>query len=246
MKALFGRSVRRTARHRVVWQAASLLLTYPDGGHRARLELVDELCAHLPVEQAAPLRTAAASLRALPEMVAAQTYVDTFDLRRHSTLLLTYWTDGDTRNRGMAMLAFTDAYRAAGVHPPAGEVPDHLTVLLEFAATVDPVAGAALLTAHRGAIDAIGLALTGDDSPYAPVLAAIAGTLPAATEQDLGRARRLVAAGTPAEKIRHRAVDPPPVHQQHDAGQRRDPRDGTQGDRLDVIDVLADAHGVGP
>lgn len=199
--ALFGRSARRTARHRVVWQAASLLLTYPDAGHRARLDLVDELCGHLPAEDAAPLRTAAASLRALPDIVAAQGYVDTFDLRRRSTLLLTYWTDGDTRNRGMAMLAFNDAYRAAGVHPPAGEVPDHLTVLLEFAATVDPIAGAALLTAHRGAIDAIGLALAGEDSPYAPVLAAVAGTLPAATEQDLGRARRLVEAGPPAESV---------------------------------------------
>ncbi|MGW6426887.1 nitrate reductase molybdenum cofactor assembly chaperone [Nocardia sp. NPDC055053] len=193
------RSARRTERHRIVWQAASLLLAYPDAGHRARLDLVDQLCAHLPPEQAAPLRTAA--LRAMPETVAAQCYVDTFDLRRHSTLLLTYWTDGDTRNRGMAMLAFSDTYRAAGVRPPVGEVPDHLAVVLEFAATVDPVAGAALLTAHRRAIDAIGLALTQDESPYAPVLAAIAATLPAATDHDLGLARRLVEAGPPAESV---------------------------------------------
>ncbi|MGS2807153.1 nitrate reductase molybdenum cofactor assembly chaperone [Nocardia sp. MW-W600-9] len=199
--ALSRRSARRAERHRVIWQAASLLLAYPDAGHRARLDLVDELCAHLPADQATPLRTASARLRALPETLAAQDYVDTFDLRRHSTLLLTYWTDGDTRNRGMAMLAFADAYRAAGVRPPTGEVPDHLTVLLEFAATVDPVAGAALLTAHRRAIDAIGLALAGEDSPYAPVLGAVAGTLPAATAQDLGRARRLVEAGPPAESV---------------------------------------------
>ncbi|MEU3009721.1 nitrate reductase molybdenum cofactor assembly chaperone [Nocardia asteroides] len=201
MRSRFRRSARRTDRQRIVWQAASLLLAYPDSGHSERLDLVDQLCAHLPPEQAEPLSTATAALRALPKTLAAQRYVDTFDLRRHSTLLLTYWTDGDTRNRGMAMLAFNDAYRAAGVNPPAGEVPDHLTVVLEFAATVDPVAGAALLVAHRRAIEAIRLALTQDGSPYAAVLTAVAGTLPAATDQDLGLARRLVAAGPPAESV---------------------------------------------
>lgn len=201
MRSPFGRSARRFDRHRIVWQAASLLLAYPDHDVRARLDLVDQLCAHLPSEQAAPLRTVSAMLRCTPETVAAQAYVDTFDMRRQSTLLLTYWTDGDTRNRGMAMLAFNDAYRAAGMRPPVGEVPDHLTVVLEFAATVDPVTGAALLAAHRRAIDAIRLALTDDGSPYAPVLAAVADTLPAASELELGRARRLVQAGPPAESV---------------------------------------------
>ncbi|MFF2085172.1 nitrate reductase molybdenum cofactor assembly chaperone [Nocardia sp. NPDC058176] len=197
----FTRTARRTAEHRVVWQAASLLLAYPDAGLNARLDLVDELCAHLPPEQAAPLLDTAAALRGLSERVAAQQYVDTFDLRRRATLLLTYWSDGDTRNRGLAMLAFTEAYRAAGVGPPVGEVPDHLPVVLEFAATVDPVSGAALLAAHRRAIHAIGLALLDEQSRYAPVLSAIGATLPPATEQDLGWARRLVEAGPPTESV---------------------------------------------
>ncbi|MFE3544176.1 nitrate reductase molybdenum cofactor assembly chaperone [Nocardia sp. NPDC059177] len=196
-----GRTARRTAEHRLVWQAASLLLAYPDDEQSARLDLVTQLCAHLPPERARPLLSVADALRAIAENVAAQQYVETFDLRRRATLLLTYWTDGDTRNRGMSMLAFTEAYRGAGVTPPDNEVPDHLPVVLEFAATVDPVAGAALLTAYRRAIHAIGLALADEDSLYTPALAAVTATLPPATEQDLGWARRLVDAGPAAEAV---------------------------------------------
>ena len=53
-------------------------------------------------------------------------------------MYLTYWTAGDTRNRGREMLVFANAYRDAGVEPPRDEAPDHLPVVLEFAATVDP------------------------------------------------------------------------------------------------------------
>ena len=42
-------------------------------------------------------------------------YVDTFDLHRRRTLHLTYYRHGDTRERGMALTALVDAYRAAGV-----------------------------------------------------------------------------------------------------------------------------------
>ncbi|MFD6399962.1 nitrate reductase molybdenum cofactor assembly chaperone [Nocardia sp. NPDC060249] len=196
-----ARAARRAAEQRLVWQAASLLLAYPDSELRTRLELVTRLCAHLPRAQAEPLLRVVADLGELPEVVAAQQFTQTFDLRRRATLLLTYWTDGDTRNRGMAMLAFTEAYRGAGVRPPTGEVADHLPVVLEFAATVDPVAGAALLTAYRRAIHAIGLALSDEGSRYAPVLAAVVATLPPATEQDLGWARRLVEVGPAAESV---------------------------------------------
>lgn len=215
-----GRAARRAAEQRLVWQAASLLLSYPDAGQGDRLDLVAQLCAHLLPAQAGPLSDAAEALRGLPERAAAQQYVDTFDLRRRATLLLTYWTDGDTRNRGMAMLAFTEAYRAAGVEAPSTEVPDHLPVVLEFAATVDPVAGTALLTAYRRAIQAISLALADEKSLYAPVLAAVTATLPPATAQDLGWARRLVDAGPPAEAVGLApfTLTVPPRRSAHDRG----------------------------
>ena len=45
------------------------------------------------------------------------TTCETFDLRRRCALYLTYYRYGDTRKRGMAMLAFKAAYQAAGFEP---------------------------------------------------------------------------------------------------------------------------------
>ena len=146
-----------------MWQAASLLLAYPDEQRTARLDTVDELLSHVGGPAAELLRATAAALRASDPMQAATDYVETFDLRRRSTMYLTYWTAGDTRNRGSEMLAFAAAYRDAGVEPPSGEAPDHLPVVLEFAATVDPVAGRRLLIEHRVPIDVLREALAQAD-----------------------------------------------------------------------------------
>ncbi|EME19684.1 nitrate reductase molybdenum cofactor assembly chaperone [Rhodococcus triatomae] len=187
--------------HRVVWQAASLLLAYPDDEHRARLATVDELIALLPHEAAAPLVTSIRALREQSDLDAATAYVETFDLRRRTTLLLTYWTDGDTRNRGAAILRFADTYRASGARPPGDESADHLAVVLEFAATVDPDSGGRLLAANRTAIDMLHEQLSDSGSPYAGVLGAVADTLPPAGELERRRARELALSGPPAEAV---------------------------------------------
>jgi nitrate reductase delta subunit len=201
LSALRERSANQTMRDRLVWQAASLLLAYPDDGLAARLDLVDELLGHISGPPAALLRQTVTALRAVEPMTAAMDYVATFDMRRRCTMYLTYWTAGDTRNRGREMLAFATAYREAGVQPPGGEAPDHLTVVLEFAATVDPEVGRRLLNQHRVPIDVLCGALADAKSPYQPTVAAVCETLPAATDQELRRAERLAKAGPPAEAV---------------------------------------------
>lgn len=186
---------------RLVWQCASLLLAYPDARQADRLDTVDELLAHLSGTTADLLARTATTLRTLDPMRAAIDYVDTFDLRRRCTMYLTYWTAGDTRNRGSHMLAFARTYRAAGVQPPKDEAPDHLPVVLEFAATVDPVAGRRLLAEHRVPIDVLHEALTAADSPYAHAVAAVCHTLPAATDLQIRRAQQLARAGPPTESV---------------------------------------------
>ena len=116
-------------------------------------------------------------------------------------MYLTYWTAGNTRNRGNAMLAFTRAYQAAGVRAPSAEAPDYLPVALEFAATVDPDAGRGLLVEHRVPIDVLHDALRESGSLYADAVAAVLMTLPAATDAEVRRAQRLAAAGPPAEAV---------------------------------------------
>lgn len=194
------RRAARTSR-RLVWQASALLLAYPDEGQPERLDTVEAMLGHLPRGPRDLLAATVAHLRRTGALEAATGYVETFDLRRRSTLYLTYWTDGDTRNRGAAILAFADAYRSVGAAPPTDESPDHLAVLLEFAATVDAELGASLLAAHRVPIGMVHRSLAESGSPYASVLAAVAATLPAETDQDVARARRLAHTGPPAESV---------------------------------------------
>ena len=186
---------------RLTWQAASLLLAYPDEQRTARLDTVEELLSHVGGAAAELLRTTAATLRASDSLRAEIDYVETFDLRRRCTMYLTYWTAGDTRNRGSQMLAFAAAYRDAGVEPPCGEAPDHLAVVLEFAATVDPEGGRRLLVEHRLPIEVLREALTEGESPYVHVVAAVCETLPAATDSDVQRAQRLAQSGPPVEAV---------------------------------------------
>jgi nitrate reductase molybdenum cofactor assembly chaperone NarJ/NarW len=195
------RGTSREMQDRLVWQAASLLLAYPDDGQAQRLDTVSELLDHISGPAAALLERTLVALRARDPMTAAAEYVETFDLRRRATMYLTYWTAGDTRNRGREMLVFASAYRDAGVEPPRKEAPDHLPVVLEFAATVDPEAGRRLLTEHRVPIDVLHGALAQAESPYRHAAAAVCETLPGATDQEARRAERLAKAGPPAEAV---------------------------------------------
>lgn len=202
MRLLPGRRDRsNTLQDRLVWQAASLLLAYPDDGLAERLDTVDELLRHVGGPAAALLGRTVRALRARRPMDAATDYVATFDMRRRCTMYLTYWTAGDTRNRGREMLVFATSYRAAGVEPPRTEAPDHLPVVLEFAATVDPEAGRRLLSEYRVAIDVLRGALADAQSPYEHTVAALCATLPVATDQEVRRAERLAAQGPPAESV---------------------------------------------
>ncbi|MUL63963.1 nitrate reductase molybdenum cofactor assembly chaperone [Mycobacterium sp. CBMA 234] len=196
---LWGRD--RTLNDRMVWQSASLLLTYPDEQWGQRLATVDRLRAGVTGAAAALLDESVAALRNTDPSRAAINYVDTFDMHKRATMYLTYWTAGDTRNRGSHMHAFVEAYHASGVPVPKGEAPDHLPVVLEFAATVDAEAGRRLLVAHRVPIQVLLDALTVRRSAYAPAVAAICATLPVPAEQDVQRAQRLTAGGAPVEAV---------------------------------------------
>jgi len=178
MKLLTRPRAHVALQDRLVWQAASLLLAYPDERLADRLRTVDELRACVTGPAADLLARTASALQMSDPMTRATDYVETFDLRRRSTLYLTYWTSGDTRNRGREMLAFAEVYRDAGVRPPDDEAPDYLPVVLEFAATVDPVAGRRLLVEYRVSIDVVRAALTDCRSPYADTVAAVCETLP--------------------------------------------------------------------
>ena len=178
-----------------------MLLAYPDGEQDRRLGLIETAIADLDAAWRLPLAAAVDHLRAMPLIEAAVQYAEVFDWKRRRTLFLTYYTAGDTRNRGMALLAFSDMYRAAGVIPPAHELPDHLAVLLEFAATVDEDAGYDQLRKHRTPIDLLHDGLLRASPIYARVIEVVSATLPPASAADLKEARRLAMQGPPVESV---------------------------------------------
>lgn len=204
--ALHARPRWSTQDTRAAWQCASVLLGYPDEALLARLPLLRRAAAALPAELGDPLLSVVEHLAGTPLDVAQADYVETFDRRRRHTLFLTYFAHGDTRKRGVALLRFKQTYLRAGfVFEPegadAGELPDHLCVVLEFGATVDADLGLRLLLDHRAGLELLRLTLTEDASPWAGAVQAVCASLPPLGGDEWDAVRRLAAEGPPAEEV---------------------------------------------
>lgn len=191
------------------WALLSYLLRYPTPAiAAARSQLAAEVAA-LP---AGAVRTALerflAGFTGDATALAAR-YVETFDLRRRTSLELTYYAHGDTRERGMALLRLKKLYRAAGLPMESRELPDHLTVMLAFAALAPEGHGEALMAEHRAAIELLRLSLYDGESPYAHVLDAIAALLPALSVTERAEVARLAKDGPPEEAVGLEPYGPP-------------------------------------
>ena len=102
---------------------AAWLLWYPDEQLAERLPQIRAAVAELPEATRAPLSDAVAWLDEVGFVEAQRHYVDTFDMRRRTALYLSFWTDGDTRNRGFALLRFKHLF------PPVDDVTARRAVL---------------------------------------------------------------------------------------------------------------------
>ena len=190
------------------WQAQSLLLGYPDEALRAHAGLLTRAARSLAPAVGEPLLRFLRVLgdRPLPELAAE--YVATFDHRKRCCLYLTYYAHGDTRKRGMALLALKQRYTAAGLTLSDEELPDHLAVVLEYAAA-RPGEGRALLLEHRAGLELLRLALRDDGSPWADVLASVSATLPPLAGEERQAVAKLAAQGPPAEQVGLAPFAPP-------------------------------------
>ena len=191
------------------WALLSFLLRYPDADVAAAR---DDVAGELSALADGPVREALERFLAGwtgDQTVLAARYVETFDLRRRASLHLTYYAHGDTRERGMALLRLKKLYRAAGLPMESAELPDHLTVMLAFAALAPAGHGEALLAEHRPAIELLRLSLHDLSSPYAHVLDALAACLPALNVSERGEVARLAREGPPEEAVGLQPYGPP-------------------------------------
>jgi nitrate reductase delta subunit len=197
------------------FKLASVLLQYPTRSLYDGLSHLAAAAAGSPRASREAFRRFLAWLQATPSDEVARHYVETFDLRRRCALYLTYYRYGDTRKRGMAMLAFKAAYRAAGLEPCGDELPDYLPMVLDFAAQYPR--GEKLLRAHRADLELLRRALRQADSPYAEVIEAVCAQLPALRRPDLARIRRAWEDGPPAEDVGLEPFAPPGYLTRHEA-----------------------------
>ena len=191
-----------------VMRAGSLALGYPDAGWRGILPLLGAAAEAVTGPGGAHLRCFLDAVAGPSPGELQRAYVDTFDLRRRCCPYLTYYSSGDTRKRGMALLQFTSAYRAAGFELADRELPDHLAVLCEFTATArEP--GLALFRRHRAGLELLRTALAEAGSPWLHAADAIRAVLPEPAPRDLRRALDLARSGPPAEEVGLEPFAPP-------------------------------------
>jgi nitrate reductase delta subunit len=190
----------------LAWQSASLLLGYPDERLLGELAMIREASHELPPAVGEPLRALVVHLEATPLTDAQAEYVETFDNRRRNSLFLTYFAHGDTRKRGVALLRFKQTYLRSGFVLDAesehgGELPDHLSVVLEYAATIDQGLGWGLLLDHRAGLELLRMSLRDAGSPWAGALEAVSATLPPLRGDEVEAVRKLAAQGPPEEEV---------------------------------------------
>jgi nitrate reductase delta subunit len=181
------------------FKVASVLLQYPTVALFEGLGQLESAVSAGPRATRESFRRMLNWLAGTSPDAVARHYVETFDLRRRCALYLTYYRHGDTRKRGMAMLEFKAAYRAAGLVPDESELPDYLPMVLDFAAAHPR--GERLLRAHRGDLELLLRALRAAGSPYAAVIDAVCAMLPPLRRPQLAQVARAWRDGPPSEDV---------------------------------------------
>jgi nitrate reductase delta subunit len=206
-----GRRARRESAA-LTYKLCSLALSYPDEELLGAREELREALAELPRSPAvAALERFLEWWSGSEPVEIAQHYVETIDLNKRSGLYLTFYSDGDKRERGAALLRLKRLYRAAGLPLEGTELPDYLPVMLEFAASAPQRRGELVLREHRAALELVRLSLRDLGSPYADVLEAVCETLGAASAAERARTGVLAAAGPPQELVGLEPFAPPEV-----------------------------------
>lgn len=185
---------------RRAYAALSVLLQYPE---HAVTHVIPQLRAATTSMSADEQRGFEAFLQwfeATPLLEAQSHYVELFDRKRRACLYMSYYLNGDTRRRGMALVEFKDLYRAGGWEPNADELPDFLPTLLQFCAVADVDAGEAVLASHRSGLVVLDTALRDARSAYRSLTEVLLHLVPAGHEAE-EEAQALIAAGPPSELV---------------------------------------------
>lgn len=126
-------------KHSLPLRALSRLLQYPDA---ELIEHLDEVSAalydmpKLSKKVQMGLDDFIQTLKSADLFDSQENYVECFDRGRATSLHLFEHVHGDSRERGQAMVDLLQTYKGGGLQLSANELPDHLSIILEFASTL--------------------------------------------------------------------------------------------------------------
>lgn len=195
----------------VVLRIASVLLEYPDGEILEGTQRLRAVAADLSGPAGGELREFLDRRAGLDPWAVREEYVATFDFHKRASLHLSYYRDGDRRQRGATLLGIKRRYREAGLELTGGELPDYLPAILEFAALAPGEDADAILGRMRPGIELLRASLHDLDSPYAQVLDAVVAVLPALSAEEVAEARRIATEGPPDEEVGLEPFAPPEI-----------------------------------
>ncbi len=181
----------------------SRMLTYPDQGLIDDLPLLRVVVDGLPGGVGTPLRDYLSFLESSTLLELQEHYVSIFDMKRRCCLYLSYYLNGDTRRRGMALWRFQETYQRAGWVINDGELADYLPMLLEFAASGSEEESIAvtLMHEHQEGLEVLRTALQRFNSQSYLLITALLHLLPTLTSEQQAAANTLIANGPPTEMV---------------------------------------------
>lgn len=124
---------------RIVLAIASRVLSYPTDDYRQdQSDIMDAIQENLDSEQLRQkLNHAMKPLYQLPISIIKELYVETFDLKEKAGLYLTAHELGDSRKRGMELIALQTMIQNAGFVYRIDELADYIPMLYEFLAATE-------------------------------------------------------------------------------------------------------------
>ncbi len=158
------------------YQALAHLLTYPTPDLQ---RLAPQALAFIEAEALVPKTIRKALARLVDQIVGGdiyelqEGYTELFDRTRSLSLNLYEHVHGESRDRGEAMVALAELYRAHDLHLSADELPDFLPVFLEFLSTLPNAQAASLLGEATHVLDAMGERLKSRGSAYRAIFGAL-------------------------------------------------------------------------
>ncbi len=175
----------------LTYKALAVLLSYPEDPVREAAPAAMEIVRSeglVPEKLERALSRIAHELSSGDPYALKETYVQLFDRTRSLSLNLYEHVHGESRERGPAMVALSELYKAEGLEIASSELPDHLPVFLEYLSQLPAERSASLLGEAVHVIEALGERLRRRSSPYRAVFGALAALAGEKADQDALRA----------------------------------------------------------